>query len=90
MVIDIQIPDSLSIRTLEVPELPGGWDDPIPSDRTKDIGMSWIRDGATAILSVPSSIITRERNYLLNPNHPEIARVTFGAPEPFRFDSRFK
>ena len=88
--IEIQIPDGLLIRTLEMSALARGWDDPTPSDTTRNIGTNWVREGATAILSVPSSIIPGERNYLLNPNHPEFAQIQFGLPEPFHFDSRLK
>jgi RES domain-containing protein len=90
IVVEIQIPDSLIVRTVEISELPRGWDDPNPSDDTRDIGTNWAREGATAILSVPSSIISRERNYLLNPNHSEFPQIRFGIPEPFQFDSRLK
>jgi RES domain-containing protein len=90
VVIEIDIPDAIRVRTLKVSELSGAWDDPIPSDSTRDIGTRWIRSGETAILSVPSSIVPRERNYLLNPAHPEFARIRFAAPEPFRFDPRLK
>ena len=88
--IEIRIPDGIPIRTLEVSELPAGWDDPSPSGGPRDIGTNWVRENATAVLSVPSSIIPRERNYLLNPNHSEFAQIRFGVPEPFRFDPRLK
>lgn len=90
VVIEIKIPDALPITMLEVSELPRGWDDPSPSDATRAIGTKWVPGGATAILSVPSSIIPRERNYLLNPNHAEFTQIQFGSPEPFQFDSRLK
>ena len=88
--IEIEIPDVLRILTLHLSALARGWDDPSPSDDTRDIGTNWVREGTTAILSVPSSVIPRERNYLLNPNHPEFAQIKFGPPEPFRFDVRLK
>lgn len=88
--IEIHIPDGLRIRTLEMSALARGWDDPTPSDTTRDIGTNWVREGATAILSVPSSIIPSERNYLLSPTHPDFAQIQFGVPRPFHFDSRLK
>ena len=90
MVIGIEIPEAVSIKTVQVSELPAGWDDPRPSSNLKSIGTNWVRSNATAVLSVPSSIVARERNYLLNPSHPEFGRIRFGAPEPFRFDPRLK
>jgi RES domain-containing protein len=70
-VIEIEIPEAVSMKTLQVSEQPAGWDDPRPSDSLKSIGTNRTRSNATALLSVPSSIVSRERNYLLNPNHPE-------------------
>jgi RES domain-containing protein len=89
-VIEIIIPRTIAVHALTISELPEGWNDPIPSVATRDLGTNWVKLGATAILSVPSSIVPRERNYLLNPNHPDFAKIRFGAPEPFQFDSRLK
>jgi RES domain-containing protein len=42
----------------------------------------------TAALNVPSAVITVERNYLLNPRHPELKRVRILSDEAFSFDTR--
>ena len=39
----------------------------------------------STILSVPT-VIVGEWNYVLNPAHPDVARIAFAEPEPFRFD----
>ena len=90
IVVEIRIPDALKTRTLRESELPSGWDDPSPRKGTRDIGTKWALEQATAILLVPSSIIPSERNYLLNPNHPDFVKIKFGAPKPFRFDQRLQ
>lgn len=41
-------------------------------------------------LRVPSVIVSMESNVLLNPRHPEIARVRISSNEAFRFDSRLR
>lgn len=41
----------------------------------------------SAVLAVPS-VIVGELNYVLNPAHPDFARVNFAEPVPFRFDAR--
>ena len=79
----IHIPDALHVSIIQASELPNGWNDPAPSDVTRDIGTSWIRDGATAVLSVPSSIITRKRNYLLNPAIRDSPRSNLMIRSPF-------
>jgi RES domain-containing protein len=44
----------------------------------------------TAVLSVPSAIVTDERNYLLNPAHADFQHIIFLASQPFQFDPRLK
>jgi RES domain-containing protein len=58
------------------------------SDATRDLGTSWAHGLTTAVLSVPSVVIPRERNYILNPAHPDFSRIQFSGPEPFYFDDR--
>ena len=42
----------------------------------------------TPVQAVPSVIIPREMNYLINPAHPQFDQLRFGEPMPFRFDPR--
>jgi RES domain-containing protein len=39
-------------------------------------------------LAVPSAVIPSEKNYLLNPKHPEFRRIRIENSIPFEFDSR--
>ena len=86
--ISIEISDDLPITSLSVADLPSGWDAYPSIDATRDIGTNWAKGLTTAVLSVPSAVIPRERNYILNPAHPEFARIRFSSPEPFYFDDR--
>jgi RES domain-containing protein len=40
------------------------------------------------VQAVPSVIVPREMNYLINPNHPQYGQLRWGEPKPFRFDPR--
>jgi RES domain-containing protein len=51
-------------------------------------GAAWYEHGRTAVLAVPSAIIPEETNYVLNPAHPDFARVSISKPTPFAFDPR--
>jgi RES domain-containing protein len=64
--IPIEIPDDLAITTIAVADLPPGWNSNPSIDATRDIGTNWAKGLATAVLSVPSAVIPRERNYLMN------------------------
>ena len=81
--ISIELRTDLEITSLSVADLPSGWDAYPSIDDTRDIGTNWARGLTTAVLSVPSAVIPRERNYLLNPAHPEFGRIRFAAPSRF-------
>jgi RES domain-containing protein len=53
IVIGARIPSNVSIRTIEETDLPANWSGPVATKKTKDIGTSWVKSGATAVLSVP-------------------------------------
>jgi RES domain-containing protein len=88
--IPIELPSDIAIETVSEadPGMPLDWDADEAPSATQDLGTNWAERLTSAILSVPSSVIPRERNYILNPAHPAFARIRFGPPEPFYFDDR--
>jgi len=86
--ISIEIPRDLAIKNMSIVDLPTGWDSNPSIKATREIGTDWAKGLTTAVLSVPSAVIPRERNYILNPAHPDFARLSFSIPEPFYFDDR--
>lgn len=72
----------------KVEDLPQNWRiSPSPSV-LQEIGMDWLEGEKSAILEVPSVIIPEEKNYLLNPNHPDFMKIKVLKPSPFVFDPR--
>ena len=62
--------DEKDIMLLDHDSLPHNWqEDPAPAD-TADLGDEWLSSQSSLDLCVPSSIVTRERNFLLNVDHP--------------------
>jgi RES domain-containing protein len=53
-----------------------------------DSGGEWLERGETAVLKVPSAIVTEEWNYLLNPLHMDFRKCRMTTPKPFNFDQR--
>lgn len=88
--ISADIPDDLQIETIKRSQLPENWSDTPASTALSSIGREWLRAGKTAVLSVPSAVITVERNYLLNPEHPDFRRIAINQPAEFSFDSRLQ
>lgn len=51
-------------------------------------GGAWLTARRTALLRVPSALVPREANYLVNPAHPDARRIAVGPPEPLIWDLR--
>jgi RES domain-containing protein len=70
--------------------LPAGWDD-VPAPAVDAVlGDDWIRSGRSLGLLVPSvhvPIETPERNVLINPMHPDFARISYEV-HAFAYDKR--
>jgi RES domain-containing protein len=89
--VPVEIPDGLPVKVLLESDLPPNWwaSGPRPVE-IQNIGTAWARDLQTAVLSVPSAVIRQERNYILNPAHPDFRRIAFGSPEAFLWDERLR
>ena|SRR2546428_374842 len=66
---------------------PDWWVEP-PPPSSKQVGDAWVREARSAVLALPSVIVSGELNYLLNPAHPDFKKISIGKREPFAFDSR--
>ncbi|MBI5815966.1 MAG: RES family NAD+ phosphorylase [Nitrospinae bacterium] len=88
MACSAKVPE-IEIERIEAGSLPGNWreHDPIPP-RLQAIGTDWIKRCRSLILRVPSVVVPTEFNYLINPAHPDFARITILKLQPFKFDSR--
>lgn len=76
------------VEVLDRSGLPEGWREYSASEELKAIGDRWVRERRSAVLAVPSVIVEEERNYLINPRHPDSPAIRIGETEPFEFDSR--
>lgn len=86
----IEIPDGIAIEYVSDVQLPANWDAPTPSLETQEFGALWVEESRSPILSVPSSILRTERNYVINPAHRDFDLIRFYPPQRFRFDPRLK
>lgn len=83
----VDVPNECIIeRSLE--ELPSGWrGNPIPRVNWT-VGDEWIQVDESVALSVPSAVVPRETNVLLNPGHPNFRELTIEGPIDPEFDTR--
>jgi RES domain-containing protein len=82
------LPENLTVETVELAKLPRDWRSYPAPEALKDIATAWINKSLTAVLAVPSAVIPNERNYLLNPRHPDFRRIRIQSAIPFEFDPR--
>ena len=83
----VQFDDALVERVVRH-TLPAGWQVEPPAPSTQAIGDAWVREARSAVLEVPSVIISGEPNYILNPAHLDFKRITVGKSERFTFAPR--
>lgn len=88
MYFKIEIPDSVPVAKLRAAEFPDDWAAEPPRDSTKEIGSLWAKKADTAVLSVPSVLVPKSWNYLLNPAHHDLKKIRISDPMPFIFDAR--
>lgn len=55
---------------------------------TQEIGAFWYEERASVVLEVPSAVVPRQRNYLVNVAHPHFEELQVQGPEPFEIDPR--
>ncbi len=88
LAIAAELPEGLDVEKLEAGDLPADWRSYPAPESLRDLGASWLQAGRAPVLEVPSVVVPRERNYILNPRHPDLETIRIGTPEPFSFDPR--
>ena len=80
LMISIEVPDTLNIERVDF----------VPADPMAflQIGDDWLDSKSTAVLEVPSVLVPRQKNYLINPEHPLFGAIKIVESIPFAFDSR--
>ena len=79
----VRIPERL-ISVVDERDLPCGWATPGLHPVAQASGDQWLDSRKSAVLRVPSAVVTGEANYVLNPLHPDFAAIGTGTVEEFR------
>jgi RES domain-containing protein len=69
----IVVPSAIATEIIGPDELPAGWQN--NTLVTREIGDRWLDQSESAVLQVPSAISHQGRNFLLNPVHPDAAKI---------------
>jgi len=86
----IDIPKELKAKEVKLNKLSKKWYKYENYIECQEFGDAWIEESKYPILKVPSAIIKREHNYLLNPNHEQFTLIKIKGIEDFDFDPRLK
>ncbi|MEO6730918.1 MAG: RES family NAD+ phosphorylase [Ferruginibacter sp.] len=85
----ISIPDTILAETIDPASLIKDWHSMENYIYTQSLGDKWLNELKSVMLKVPSVIIKKEHNYLINPNHPDFKKIELIGLEDFDFDKRF-
>lgn len=80
--------DESLVLAVELDEVPADWRQNPPPPSTQRLGDDWIARGESAVLRVPSALVPKESNHVLNPRHPGFSAIRVGKPEPLSMDPR--
>ena len=70
--------------------LPATWS-AIPAGRASvGLGSRWLKEGAAALLQVPSVIVPEESVVVINPAHRDTARLKASVVRPFEYQRIFR
>lgn len=83
--LEISAPDGLGIKEL-IPAAGTDWRNRL--DLTRRIGDAWLGSRETPLARVPSAIVPRTWNVLLNPVHPDAKQVNIHSVMRERLDNR--
>lgn len=86
--IPARVPPEVGVDELDASTLPEDWRRYPAPEAVQELGDSWLRSRSAAVLIVPSVVLPRERNVVLNPGHPSFSRLEIGDPESFELDPR--
>jgi RES domain-containing protein len=76
------------VEELSESALPSNWRHYPAPPELQIIGVEWLLNRSSAVLSVPSAVVPEERNYLINPEHEHFGSVDCGQSRPFDIDLR--
>jgi RES domain-containing protein len=91
-VVRIDVPDKIwrTRITLGADALPVTWA-AIPAGRASvTLGSRWLREGASAVLEVPSVIVPEESVVVLNPAHRDSARLNSAVVRRFEYQRMYR
>jgi RES domain-containing protein len=88
--IEVDVPDAVEVTDLDAGKLAkanANWRSDVSSTRGQ--GDAWLSGGRTALLRVPSVVLPKSQNVLLNPGHRDAKRARIVGTTRPPYDRRF-
>ena len=83
----LEWPDRLT-EIFPVTKLPADCKRSPPPPEAMEIGNRWMREQQSSVLALPSALSPADRNFLLNPGHPDFKQIRIAPPIDYDFDQR--
>jgi RES domain-containing protein len=87
-IVEINIQENIERESINESQLPSNWRNYPAPEQLANIGTNWIKSKSSLLLDIPSAVVEKEVNTLINPLHPDIKFVDLTNIEMFSFDSR--
>lgn len=88
-IIPLIIPEKF-IQKLSESDLPKAWNSHEINNHTQFLGDHWMMTAKSAVLEVPSAASQLGKNYLINPQHPDVKKIKVEAAFPLEPDLSLK
>ncbi len=85
-ILEINITETVEIQSVNESELPLNWRDYPAPEQLANIGTNWLKSKSSLLLEIPSAVVNKEVNILINPVHEDIKNVSLVSIEQFSFD----
>jgi RES domain-containing protein len=83
-----EVPNDLRREKIDLNDLPPNWRAAAAPPALARFGDGFVTRGEHCVLLVPSVLAPAENNLLINPAHPEFAKITIDPLQPLLYDPR--
>ena len=87
-IMEINITETVGKESVNEDQLPSNWRNYPAPEQLAEIGTNWLKSKSSLLLNIPSAVVNKEMNTLINPLHEDIKWVRLVSVEKFSFDSR--
>lgn len=85
---EINIKKNVKRESVVKNQLPSHWRDYPAPEQLAILGSQWLKSKSSLLLDVPSAVVDKEINVLINPLHPDMKYVKVAKIDSFSFDPR--